>query len=149
MSTLFINASGDHNGNTVRLARELLAGKEYDQIDLVDMKVYDYGSDFSDDQFDEVLSQIKAADTLVIGSPVYWHDLSGMLRCLLDRFYGPVSEGSMAGKRLFFLFQGGAPTAEMFHRGEFTMRRFAGLYGMDFMGMATNDREAREMAALV
>ena len=149
MSTLFINASGDHSGNTVRLARELLAGKEYSQIDLVDMKVYDYGSDFSDDQFGEVLSQIKAADALVIGSPVYWHDLSGMLRCLLDRFYGPVPEGSMAGKRLFFLFQGGAPTAEMFHRGEFTMRRFAGLYGMDFMGMATNDREAREMASLL
>lgn len=52
----------------------------------------------------------------------------------------------MAGKRLFFLFQGGAPTPEMLNRGEFTMRRFAGLYGMEWCGMATSPAEARALA---
>lgn len=51
-----------------------------------------------------MLARFKQADTIVLGSPVYWHDLSGMIRNLLDRFYGPVAEGSMAGKRLFFIF---------------------------------------------
>ena len=52
-----------------------------------------------------------------------------------------------AGKRLFFLFRGGAPTQQMYERGEYTINRFAGLYGMDYMGMARNASEARALAA--
>ena len=33
----------------------------------------------------------------------------------------------------------------MLDRGEYTMSRFAALYGADYMGMATNEREAREL----
>lgn len=145
MSILFI-CGGEKDGNTAALGRAFLEGRDFEEIDLVDYKVYDYGQHFDDDQFDEVLARFKAADTIVMGSPVYWHDLSGMTRCLLDRFYGPVPEGSMAGKRLFFLFQGAAPTPEMIGRGEFTMRRFAGLYGLEWGGMATSAAEARRLA---
>ena len=145
MSILFI-CGGEKDGNTSKLGRELLKGHDFDQIDLVDHKVYDYGQHFSDDQFDEVLARFKQADTIVLGSPVYWHDLSGMVRNLLDRFYGPVPEGSMAGKRLFFVFQGAAPTPAMLERAEYTVSRFAGLYGMEYMGMATNSREAAKLA---
>ena len=53
----------------------------------------------------------------------------------------------LAGKRLFFLFRGGAPTQQMYERGEYTINRFAGLYGMDYMGMARNASEARALAA--
>ena len=145
MSILFI-CGGEKDGNTSALGRELLKGHDFDQLDLADHKVYDYGQRFDDDQFDEVLARFKKADTIVLGSPVYWHDLSGMTRNLLDRFYGPVPEGSMAGKRLFFVFQGAAPTPAMLERAEYTVSRFAGLYGMEYMGMATNVREAVELA---
>ena len=145
MSILFI-CGGEKDGNTSALGRELLKGHDFDQLDLADHKVYDYGQRFDDDQFDEVLARFKQADTIVLGSPVYWHDLSGMTRNLLDRFYGPVPEGSMAGKRLFFIFQGAAPTPAMLERAEYTVSRFAGLYGMEYMGMATNVREAVELA---
>lgn len=145
MSILFI-CGGEKDGNTSALGRELLKGHDFDQLDLVDYKVYDYGQRFDDDQFDEVLARFKQADTIVLGSPVYWHDLSGMVRNLLDRFYGPVAEGSMAGKRLFFVFQGAALTPAMLERAEYTVSRFAGLYGMEYMGMAANVREAVELA---
>lgn len=145
MSILFI-CGGEKGGNTSDLGHKLLKGHDFDQLDLVDYKVYDYGQRFDDDQFDEVLARFKQADTIVLGSPVYWHDLSGMTRNLLDRFYGPVPEGSMAGKRLFFIFQGAAPTTAMLERAEYTVSRFAGLYGMEYMGMATNVREAVELA---
>ena len=145
MSILFI-CGGEKDGNTSALGRELLKGHDFDQLDLADHKVYDCGQRFDDDQFDEVLARFKKADTIVLGSPVYWHDLSGMTRNLLDRFYGPVPEGSMAGKRLFFIFQGAAPTTAMLERAEYTVSRFAGLYGMEYMGMATNAREASELA---
>lgn len=145
MGILFI-CGGEKDGNTSALGRELLKGHDYEQLDLVDHKVYDYGQHFDDDQFDEVLARFKRADTIVLGSPVYWHDLSGMVRNLLDRFYGPVPEGSMTGKRLFFVFQGAAPTTAMLERAEYTVSRFAGLYGMEYVGMATNSREAAELA---
>lgn len=145
MTILFINGSPEHEGNTARLAEALLQGHDYEAVELGDLKVYDYGQRFADDQFDEVLAKMNAADVLVFGSPVYWHDLSGMMRNLLDRCYGPVPEGGFAGKRLFFLFQGAAPTQAMFERGEYTMSRFAGLYGAEYVGMATNEREARQL----
>lgn len=148
MSILFING-GEKGGNTSALGQRFLTGHDFDQIDLADHKVYDHGQHFNDDEFDQVLARFKQADTIVLGSPVYWHDLSGMTRNLLDRFYGPVAGGSMAGKRLFFIFQGSAPTPAMLERAESTVSRFAGLYGMEYMGMATDAREAADLASKI
>lgn len=150
MSTLFLNASPNRDGNTARLAKTLLGNHHYRQLDLAEYKVYGYGqpaADGSDDQFDEVLQAIKDADTVVVGSPVYWHNLAGQLRCFLDRCYGPVAPGDLSGRRLFFLFQGAAPEKWMLEAGEYTMSRFARLYGMEYEGMATNEHEARKLAA--
>lgn len=147
MTTLFLNASPNKNGNTVALARALLGNNSYDELDLTDYKVYGYGQRFDDDQFDEVLAKVKAADTIVVGSPMYWHNITGLLRNFLDRCYGPVQPGEFAGKRLFFLFQGAAPEKWQLDAAEFTMSRFAGLYGAEYAGVATNVREAKELAA--
>ena len=143
---LFINGSPNKDGNTARLARELIGDRPYEQLNLAEYKVYGYGQNYGDDDFEDVLARIEAADTLVVGSPVYWHNLSGMLRNLLDRFYGPVREGSMSGKTLYFVFQGGAPTREMLDWGEYTMKRFAALYGMTYGGMVDNTHEARALS---
>lgn len=98
MSTLFVNASPNKNGNTAHLAQALLGDTPYEQLNLAEYKIYGYGQQFADDQFNQVLNRIKAADTLVFGSPVYWHNLAGQLRCFLDRCYGPVEPGDLAGK---------------------------------------------------
>lgn len=78
MSILFINGSPNKNGNTAHLAQALMDGKAYQTLNLVNYKVYGYGQSFPDDQFSEIVAQMKAADTIVIGSPVYWHSMSGM-----------------------------------------------------------------------
>ncbi|WP_075279327.1 flavodoxin family protein [Thermophilibacter provencensis] len=144
---LFINGSPNKDGNTARLARELIGERPYEQLNLAERKVYGYGQRYDDDDFDDVLGRIQAADTLVVGSPVYWHNLSGMLRNLLDRFYGPVPAGSMSGKTLYFVFQGGAPTKEMLEWGEYTMKRFAAFYGMSYGGMVNNLSDAERLSA--
>lgn len=148
MSILFINGSPNPSGNTARLTAQLLAGKAYDTIELGTTKVYDYGQDFADDQFGEVVQAMKAADTIVFGSPMYWHSFSGMLRNLLDRCYGPIQD-EFAGKRLFFVFQGSAPSKEQLETAEWTISRFAGLYQMRYEGMVTNEAEARAASARV
>lgn len=140
MSILFLNASPNKQGDTVKLAQQVLAGKDYQTLHLTDYKIYDYGQDFPDDQLAEVLS----ADTLVIGSPVYWHSFTGLLRNFLDRQYG-VIEDELAGKRLVFAFQGAAPTADVLKLADYSMSRYAGLYGMDYLGMVTTSAEAREL----
>lgn len=68
--------------------------------------------------------------------PLYWHNICGSARNMLDRFYGLAEEGALSGKSLRFLFQGAAPEKWMMEAGEYTMKRFAGLYGMEYAGMA-------------
>lgn len=146
MKVLFINGSPNKGGKTAMLAKELAGEHMYETINLVDYKVYSYGQKFEDDQFAEILAKIKEAETIIVGSPVYWHNMSGALRTLLDRFFGPVEQNALKGRRLFFLFQGGSPTKEILEFGEYTMSRFAGIYGMDYMGMASNSEEVQELA---
>ena len=147
MKTLFINGSPNKNGNTVRLAATLLAGKEYETLHLVDYKLYSYGQNFPDDQFQEILTHMKEAGTIVLGSPVYWHNMCGAVRNLLDRFYGPVKQGALSGKKLVFIFQGGAPQPWMFEKSEYSIIRFAKLYGLEYLGMVSTQGEAKQLAA--
>lgn len=149
MKILFINGSPNKDGNTKALADTLLKGHEYETLNLVDYQIGVYGQKIADDQFGEVLDKVKKADVLVIGSPMYWHNICGAVRTMLDRFYGPVVSGSLKGKKLFFLFQGAAPEKWMLDAGNFTMSRFAGLYGLTYEGMATNKDEAAKLSAEV
>ena len=87
---------------------------------------------------------MKKADVLIIGSPVYWHNICGSVRNLLDRFYGPVSQGELKGKQLWFIFQGASVEQWMMEAGEYTMKRFARLYGMEYMGMISSVEEAQK-----
>ena len=145
MKTLFINGSPNKNGNTVRLAATLLAGKEYETLHLVDYKLYSYGQNFPDDQFQEILTHMKDAGTIVLGSPVYWHNMCGAVRNLLDRFYGPVSGGALSGRKFVFLFQGAAPEKWILEKAEYTMGRFARMYGMEYLGMASSHSKTEKL----
>lgn len=149
MSILFINGSPNKSGNTAALAERLLAGREYETLHLTDYKLYSYGQEFADDQFMEIVERMKKVETVVIGSPVYWHSMCGAVRNLLDRFYGPVSEGALKGRKFVFLFQGAAPEKWMLEKAEYTMSRFARMYGMTYVGMATDSREADMLAGKI
>ena len=146
MGILFINGSPNKNGNTAKLAAKLLEGRTYHTIDLVNYKLYSYGQNFEDDQFAEIVDAMKEADTVIIGSPVYWHNMSGAIRNLIDRFYGPVSQGALKGRKFAFLLQGAAPEGWMLEKAEYTMSRFARMYGMDYVGLVTCSDEVEQLA---
>lgn len=145
MKILFVNGSPEANGNTAALAKVLLKDREYETLNLTDYRINAYGQTLPGDQFAEVLDKMKAADVIVIGSPLYWHNICGSVRNLIDRFYGPVESGSLSG-RMFFVFQGMAPEKWMMEAGEYTMSRFAARYGLEYQGMATNKAEAEALA---
>ena len=142
MRILFINGSPNKTGNTAQLAEKLLGDRKYETLDLTDYRIGSYGQNFSDDELEIVISKMKEADVIVIGSPLYWHNICGSVRNVLDRFYGLVSEKDLKGRDMYFLFQGAAPEKWMLEAGEYTMKRFAGLYGMNYRGMATDKTEA-------
>ena len=134
MSILFINGSPNKNGNTAALAAELLKDHEYETLNLTDYTIGAYGQNLPGDGLDAVIGAMKQADTIVIGSPLYWHNICGGVRNVLDRFYGKVEDGELSGRKLYFVFQGAAPEKWMLDAGEYTMKRFAGLYGMTYGG---------------
>ena len=110
MKTILINGSPNKNGNTVKLTKKHF--DDFETLHLVDYKIYSYGQNFEDDQFDEVINAMSHADTIIIGSPLYWHSMSGAVRNLLDRFYMHVDENLLKDKDMYFVFQGYAPTQE-------------------------------------
>ena len=146
MSILFINGSPNKNGNTAALAAALLNGKNYTTLNLTDYVIGAYGQNLPNDGLDTVIHAIEQADTIVVGSPVYWHNICGSVRNVLDRFYGKVENGSLSGRKLYFVFQGAAPEKWMLEAGEYTMKRFSALYGMTYGGMATNKTEAEKLS---
>ncbi len=146
MKILFINGSPNKEGNTSRLAKALMGDREYEIVDLTDYRINVYGQSLPGDQFGEVLEKVRNADVLVMGSPLYWHNICGSMRTFIDRFYGAVDEGSLKGK-MYFLFQGAAPEKWMLEAGEYTMKRFAGLYGLSYQGMATSRKEAEKLGS--
>lgn len=141
---LFVNGSPNRNGNTAAMARRMLAGKEYDTLNLVDYKIYPLGPSFCDDQFNSVVRQMQKADVLVMGSPVYWHSMTGQFRTLLDRIYESPERRQLKGKDLYFI-QGAGPSAAMLEAGNYTMGTFCRLFGLHYHGMAANDEDADKL----
>ena len=119
-----------------------MKGKEYETLNLTDYRIGSYGQVFEDDELEQVIAKMKKADVIVVGPPLYWHNICGSVRNVLDRFYGLVENGGFSGRTLYFLFQGASPEKWMLEAGEYTMKRFAALYGMEYGGMATNRGEA-------
>ena len=142
---LFINGSPNKEGNTANMTKLLLSGHEYETLNLCDYRINFYGQTLEGDQFDEILEKMKTADIVVFGSPVYWHNICASVRTFLERFYGYVPEDTFKGKHLFFIYQGAAPTQVMIDAGEYTMKRFADIYGFVYEGMATSSREAEAL----
>jgi len=145
MKYLFINGSPNPNGNTAALAAELLEGKNYKSLNLTDYIIGAYGQELPGDGLETVIAAMENAKTIVIGSPVYWHNICGSVRNILDRFYEKVKNGSLSDRKLYFIFQGAAPEKWMLEAGEYTMKRFAALYGMTYGGMVTNKNEASRL----
>ncbi len=142
MRILFINGSPNKNGNTAALAARLLKGQTYETLHLTDYTIGAYGQTLPGDGLEAVINAMENAEIIVIGSPVYWHNICGSVRNVLDRFYGKVENGALSGRKLYFVFQGAGPEPWMLEAGEYTMKRFAALYGMTYGGMVTNSSEA-------
>ena len=80
MKILFVNGSPNPNGTTARLAAALLKGRDYETLNLTDYTIGAYDQSLPGDGLEQVIAAMKKADIIVMGSPVYWHNICGSVR---------------------------------------------------------------------
>jgi len=122
MKVLVIHGSMRKNGNTGILADEFIrgaqaAGHETEKVELRDKKFGDCfgcrachnndGSCVQKDDMAEVLEKVKAADVIVLASPLYYFTWTGLMKRFLDRTYPllPI----LQDKDFYLLTLGGVP----------------------------------------
>lgn len=91
-----------------------------------------------EDDMQRIADKLRETDMLVLASPIYYHNISGQLKCVIDRFYAPLFP--VAPERLkkvaMFLASG---DADMDVRARFSYEGdFLGYLGLEDMGLFTN-----------
>lgn len=142
---LFVNSSPNREGNTYRIGEELLKDKEHDVLQMADYRISQYGQVFEDDEMKEVLKEMDKYDILVIGSPVYWYTVGGMLKTFIDRLYMLPEAEALRGKKLYLFAQGSAPSSDTVKSIEFLSNRLSYLMGMELKGVVTDSSDGREI----
>lgn len=142
---LFMNSSPNREGNTYRIGQELLKDKDHDVLQMVDYRISQYGQVFEDDEMIEILKEIDKYDILVIGSPVYWYTVGGMLKTFIDRLYMLPEAEALRGKKLYLFAQGSSPSQDTVKSIEFLSNRLSYLMGMELKGVVTDSSDGREI----
>ena len=110
MKFFAINGSPRRNCNTAQLldralegVREIFPDAAAERIDLYDFPFHGcrscfackringkhYGRCIQNDDLKPVLDEISQADGIILGSPIYFSDVTGNMRCFLERFMFP------------------------------------------------------------
>lgn len=103
MKILVLNGSPRPNGSTKQMVTAFEegatgAGHKVDVIDVCKKRISGclaceychmkgHGTCVQKDDMQEIYVLLKEADMLVLASPIYYHGLSGQLKCVIDRFY--------------------------------------------------------------
>ena len=103
MKLLILNGSPRPKGNTKQMIQAFCeglasAGHEYDVFDVCRMNIHgclacEYchtrgqGQCAQKDDMQKIYEKLQEAEMLVIASPIYYHGLSGQLKCTIDHFY--------------------------------------------------------------
>ncbi|MBL4642494.1 MAG: NAD(P)H-dependent oxidoreductase [Flavobacteriaceae bacterium] len=87
-TTVIIQASARSTGDTNIIVNELNTHNTFDVIDLKTKNIGHFEYDFAnaEDDFIPMMEEIIAKyDTIVFATPVYWYNMSGILKAFFDR----------------------------------------------------------------
>lgn len=136
-----MNGSPNKTGNTFRIGEELLKDTPHDVLHMVDYKVSQYGNVLPDDQINYIFKELEDKDTIIIGTPVYWYTIGGILKTFIDRLYMLKEAEVLKGKKLYFFAQGSAPDEGTIKTIEHLMTRVAKLMEMDLKGIVVDSSD--------
>lgn len=146
---LFMNCSPNKNGNTYCIGEKILENMEHNVLQMSDYKIYQYGQVYEDDQIGEVFSEIEKVDTLVIGAPVYWYTVGGILKTFIDRLYLLPEAKVLKGKKLYLFAQGSAPDEATKKSVTFLANRLATLMEMELKDVVIDTSDGNEIVSKI
>ncbi|MCR5230456.1 MAG: flavodoxin family protein [Solobacterium sp.] len=104
------------------------------------------------DDMQEIYALLKDTEMLILASPIYYHGISGQLKCVIDRFYSALyPKAPECLKKTAMFLSSGDPDmeagAKFSYEGD-----FLGYLGLEGMGIYTNHdpdymKNIAEMAA--
>ncbi|WP_406032406.1 flavodoxin family protein [Treponema saccharophilum] len=112
MNILVLNGSPHENGNVGNAIKKLLLKYDSDENEIVYHNVHELNFDFcrgcmacrksgtcvlKDDGAHKIAGEINWCDMLIVGTPVYWGNMSGKLKSLFDRLVGVLMTESSRG----------------------------------------------------
>ena len=164
MNILVLNGSPRPRGDTARMVgvfREAAeaAGHHVDVFEVCRMRIggclacehchgKGRGECARQDDMREIYAPLRTAEMLVLASPIYYHNISGQLKCVIDRFYAvlyPTAPKSL--KKAAMFLSSGDP--DMYEGAKFSYEGdFLGYLGLEGLGVFTNhDPDALEKIA--
>ena len=84
-----------------------------------------------DDQISEIFKRLEDKNNIVIGVPIYWYTVGGILKTFIDRLYMLPEAEILKGKNLYLFAQGSAPDKDTKKSITFLANRVADLMGMN------------------
>jgi len=100
---VIILGSSRKNGNTTKIVDEISKEHGIEVINLSDFNIsyYDYESkNREDDFFPLIKGIIENYDTLIFATPIYWYNMSGIMKVLFDRFSDLIRIEKETGRKL-------------------------------------------------
>lgn len=146
---IFMNGSPNKSGNTFRIGEEILNGVSHDVLQMSDYKVYQYGQVYEDDQINEILKKLENVNTIVMGAPVYWYTVGGILKTFIDRLYLLPEAEILKGKNLYFFAQESAPDEGTVKTIEHLATRVAELMGMNLKSVVVDSSAGNKIVSTI
>lgn len=113
-SVLILSSSPRRGGNSEQLCLQFKKGAEMagHKVEMLNINDYDiryfnqkeYDREASAAETDnaaEIIAKMKAADVIVLSSPVYFYNMTGQMKALIDRTYG--HEKDLGGKEFYYI----------------------------------------------
>ena len=114
---VIVNSSPRMNGNCDVLCSEfgraavMNEGNEVTRIDLKDLDLDFYREDQEKDDMDSIAQEMMVSDIIVLASPVYFYNISGQMKTLIDRMMPYF--GQIADKDFYFILTAAVNKKEM------------------------------------
>lgn len=142
---IFMNSSPNKNGNTFRIGEELLKNIDHDILQMSDYKISQYGKVYQDDQINEIFKELENKDTIVIGTPIYWYTVGGILKTFIDRLYLLPEAKILRGKKLYLFAQGSGPDDKTKRTIEYLATRVADLMEMNLKSVVVDSSDGNKI----
>ena len=170
MNIIVLNGSPRPAGNTKAMIEAYKAGAEsaghsVHVFDICKMNVHgclacEYCHTKEDrvcvqkDDMQKIYAKLSEAEMLVLAAPIYYHGISGQLKCVIDRFYAALyPKAPETLKKVAMFLSSGDP--DMYTGAEFSYDGdFLGYLKLEGMGIFTNHDEdvmnkIKEMVSLL